>query len=180
MHRQLDSHVGELGAFTDTKRYAVYLQTMRRLYQAYAAPLDRFSELADLPLQAAFIIDCIDRDLAGLAGESHVAGDAVSSEKAATEDAGVSDDAAHGVGYTLEGSALGAKYLLQYAQKELPEGTPMAFITELQSHAATRWPIALEALLQADCDVDVAVENAKAVFLTAIELFSGHAGTGEQ
>ncbi|MFK7821299.1 MAG: biliverdin-producing heme oxygenase [Planctomycetaceae bacterium] len=163
-HKELDRSVGDLKPFSSTARYSIYLQSMLELYVTYATAFDHAAQLAGLPRHADVVIESLKSDLNTV--EPSTNGTA---NRSATE---TTTAAAWGVGYTLEGSAMGASFMIRSAAEKLPNGTGLAFLERLSGDAKTRWPIFRDALVTADCDRAESVASAQGVFESAHQIFT--------
>lgn len=168
LHGELDQMVGGIDPFSSHESYRLYLQSMDALYARFESSLDRASTLASLGVNCAAIRSCIAKDLSSTQDEGHVA------EKVAAAEPGVawSDAGCWGVGYTLEGSAMGASFMVRSVKANLPQPCTTAFLDHLATDAKLRWPAYCKALDQSDCSESEALEGARAVFQAAIEIFA--------
>ncbi|KAF0807165.1 heme oxygenase [Alcanivorax xiamenensis] len=116
-HERLDKRIMTLAPFADRERYALFVRTQTRL-QRVASPLYQSEQLEQwLPGLAgrdrltAALADCEDLG---------VPPEAVEEDQRAAQGVGAGDDyAALGWLYTVEGSNLGAAFLLKHAKSEL-------------------------------------------------------------
>ncbi|AFT69661.1 Heme oxygenase [Alloalcanivorax dieselolei B5] len=116
-HERLDRRIMTLAPFADRERYTLFVRTQTRL-QRVASPLYQSERLARwLPGLAArdrlsaALSDCADLG---------VSVGALEDDRRAAEGVGAGDDyAALGWLYTVEGSNLGAAFLLKHAKSEL-------------------------------------------------------------
>lgn len=116
-HELLDTRIMALSPFADRERYALFVRTQARL-QRVASPLFQSEQLGQwLPnlaardRLAAVLADCADLG---------VTAEALEEDRLATAGVSVSDDyAALGWLYTVEGSNLGAAFLLKHAKSQL-------------------------------------------------------------
>ncbi|MEY1661704.1 biliverdin-producing heme oxygenase [Isoalcanivorax beigongshangi] len=116
-HELLDTRIMALSPFADRERYALFVRTQARL-QRVASPLFQseqlgqwLPDLAGRDRLAAVLADCADLG---------VTAEALEEDRLATAGVSVSDDyAALGWLYTVEGSNLGAAFLLKHAKSQL-------------------------------------------------------------
>ena len=167
-HQELDVLVGAAHPFSSVDGYSVYLTAMDALYARFSAALDQVSLLAELPPNADAVRSCLASDL-----ES--AKDAASEFKPDTSPAAGSPfelGTCWGIGYTLEGSAMGASYMIQTVRSNLPSQCTTEFLQHLANDSTQRWPVFCKSLDEATCDPTDALAGANLVFQTAVDLFS--------
>lgn len=155
-HQRLDEIVGALDPFSNPQSYKLYLLSMYRLYERYADPLDRSSGLANLSLTSAELKACLVKDIGTVP------------EKFLVPRREWSLAQTWGAGYVLEGSAMGARYIVQQLDPDMPS----SYLSRLANDSHQRWPKFIESLDEAGCDVNETVLAAKEVFDFAGDVFS--------
>jgi len=116
-HESLDRRIMALEPFADRQRYAVFIRTQLRLHNAVshwyqnAGLQQQHPLLKERDRLPAVLADCADLGVTAEALEQ----DRLSAEAVTSHDA----DEAIGWLYTVEGSNLGAAFLLKYARTEL-------------------------------------------------------------
>lgn len=164
-HRNLDSNVSGVGAFSSVGGYCRYLQCMRDLHAQYQKPIASVSQHVGLPDNTQTILDSIDKDIEGCGrspNTKHQQNSAVSYD----------EDAALGIAYVLEGSSMGARYVVKTARAQLPEGTPTHYLDCMSQSAKERWPAIVKSLSNQSCENESAISAALSVFDTAAGLFA--------
>lgn len=168
---------------SDPDGYRRFLSIMETITVAYAQLLDRSSELAGLPQRSNAAVDALRADAAALDASSTVtrSADALASDVVPGE---VADDAAAawGVGYVLEGSALGSAVLLAELSNGPSRASPVRYLSLLAGDRAKRWPVFGHALNGcAEVDPNDVLRSAVSVFLRVEhELKLGTGPDGEE
>lgn len=164
LHALVDELGSRVASVSDPVGYRTFLLAMARVTAEFAELLDRSSETAGLPPRSDMLLRALVADLHALdvvvRFEEPPAGPEASAPDVAT------DAAAWGVGYVLEGSALGAAVLLAEIDGS-PDERPTAYLSLLVEARAGRWPGFVEGLNAADLDEpagDLAVDAARRVF----------------
>lgn len=184
-HQQLDDMVANMHVFDSERTYHAYLAGMYQLYAIYGDAVDHASQLAGLTPSVSSLMDAIASDC----GTTKECMDAKYSSTNASSKL-LEDAACWAVGYVLEGSAMGARYMVKSAEKltnrisENGESTSTdlratdsenstRYLKTLSADSYDRWPKFVEALNDAspDCDEEAAVAAAKQVFDTARNIF---------
>lgn len=165
-HDQAERDVAAHAPVETTRGYRKYLQCMRRLHHVYAPQMAHAAELAGMDDQTGQIIAAFSQDL---------------NVGAAPLDAGhrgppLSDAAAWGVGYVLEGSALGAAVVRQRVLQAHGADAPLAALNLLDNTRAVRWRRFTTALNTANVDLPGAVDAARGVFMSMQTFVCGGAG----
>ncbi|MBB3210482.1 heme oxygenase [Rhodopirellula rubra] len=80
-----------------------------------------------------------------------------------------------GRAYVIEGSAMGATFLLKQAEDDLPTEIGRSFLQQSAAHAKNRWPVFVEAIASTTADVVDAVAGARDVFDYAYNVFASEA-----
>ena len=158
-HAQLDSFVGSIEPFNSRDGYACYLQGMYWLYQAYAPAYDLASSAAGLRPVSGIHQANIVADLGRLPLAKPELADSISLEQQIA------------VGYVLEGSAMGARYMI----KTVTEASfSTSYLELLVEESYQRWPRLVEWLdeVETEADENKAIGFAKQVFETAQQSFS--------
>ena len=176
-HQDLDDFVAAMKVFDSASRYRVFLLGMNRLYQAFGNEVDWASTQIGVSPSSEKLVSNIQTDGAFTSEELKW-----NDEKSRERLAGLSivdNEACNlGVAYVLEGSAMGARFMVKAAEKMIELNSsktakPMGatYLQTLAQDSYDRWPKFVEALNSADCNADVAVESADQVFVTAKEIF---------
>ncbi len=155
-HQRLDEFVGAIDPFSNEQSYKLYLVCMYRLYERYADPLDRSSKLAGLSRASEELRARIAEDV-GFLPEAMI----IPEREWTLAQVWAS-------GYVLEGSAMGARYIVQ----QIDQSFSSNYLTRLASDSQQRWPAFVESLEDAPCDVGETVAAAREVFKAAAEIFS--------
>ena len=172
-HKHLDSMLAEVGPFASRENYARYLHATADLYTQFGAMLDRASDLIGLTRNSSTLAGNLADDLKNL-GAPH-ADTLVSNVPADAEPHAISDSHLLGIGYTLEGSALGATQLVKQVRERLGADVPDAFLSSLAEGAKTRWPVLAEYLQQSTTNsIAEACEEADRVFQAAASVYRAH------
>ena len=168
-HQKLDDFVGQMKIFDSAESYRAFLMGMNRLYQTYGAELDWAAAQVGIPPSVSKLTEAIQQD--GTFSQCELQWnqrDPLPNNQASKWAAA----------YVLEGSAMGARYMVKAAQKmieTLPsQSTKPISATYLQTLAKDsydRWPKFIAALNSANCDTDLAVESATQVFVAAQGIF---------
>ena len=183
-HQRLDDFVGQMNIFDSTKKYCAFLIGMYRLYQAFGSEVDWAADQIGIAPSVYKLVSAIQSDGSFSADELRWTGPVNGLDAR-----GRADDAATkwGGAYVLEGSAIGARYMVKAAGKMIAaleaESTPAIGSTYLQTLASDsyeRWPKFVAALNQAECDPAVAVESATQVFVVAQGIFESLANELER
>ena len=155
-HQRMDALGARVANVSGSDGYAIFLRTMARVMDQFAVPLDRSSELAGLAPRSQRLI-------AALAADLHELGAEPAMSPPPLGDHG--DDFAWGVGYALEGSALGAAVLLEQARSGSP-GLPVGYFSALVDERPGRWSTFSAALNSVGVgpEVETATDGALAVF----------------
>ena len=176
-HQDLDDFVGAMKVFDTATKYRVFLLGMNRLYQAFGNELDWTSAKIKVFPSSAKLVGNIKSDGAFTTEELQW-NDTKSHDQLAN--LAIADDVAckWGVAYVLEGSAMGARYMVKSAEKlvashnlKMADSIGATYLQTLAEESYVRWPKFTEALNQVECDSSVAVKSAEQVFVTAKEIF---------
>ena len=156
-HQALDDFIAEMDVFSSPNKYRLYLNGMHFLYQAYGQFVDQASVAAGLDPAVSNLLAAIECDV----GDSTI--DQRHDSRIAKSDA-----TTWAVGYVLEGSAMGARYMVK-AARSLNEQHPETFIgcdylETLSTDSYHRWPKYVDSLNQIQCDPAIAVSAANEVF----------------
>ncbi|QDU80037.1 hypothetical protein Pla110_17590 [Polystyrenella longa] len=167
LHQQLDQQIGQFGITKSAAGYARYLELMQTLFE-WAEPCiqhvtSSVPELAFNPPLAQFIAQ--DRNQLDIPDGPLIPIDIIT-QYPSPQTAG-----AHwGTVYVLEGSSMGARFLLKAVRDHFPEDVPHHFLNTLTQDSQTRWPLFLESLANADVNSTETVEGAELLFQLAIDL----------
>jgi heme oxygenase len=157
-HSRLDAMLDNLDLFARQSAYRVFLSAMEALYLTYGDSLDWAAGQAGLAPRSDELIASLRRDIGMGATQPRIAG-------------GVASPAARwGIGYVLEGSALGAQLLLRRARRELTPGSSTDYLGTLAAEAQSRWPRFALALDNSGADAEVAARSSHAVFADTLRL----------
>ena len=171
-HQKLDDFVGQMKIFDSAENYRAFLLGMNRLYQTFGSAVDWASAKVSIAPSVSKLIGAIQLD-----------GGFTERELQWNDDVRLADDEASqwAAAYVLEGSAMGARYMVKAAEKMIESlpcqpttpTTPISatYLQTLARDSYERWPKFIEALNNADCDKDRAVESATQVFVAAQEIF---------
>ncbi|MFK7769640.1 MAG: biliverdin-producing heme oxygenase [Mariniblastus sp.] len=165
-HESLDLLVGQLEPFSSATRYSVFLSAMHQLYSIYGADVDWASQAAGLACSVSDLKSAIEFDLNGELN-SPASLDSISDDS-------LRESRQWAVGYVMEGSAMGARYMATQASSiRDDQGQQMGntYLEKLAADSYQRWPKFVEALNDAQCDTAIAIESANAVFETATKIF---------
>jgi len=127
-HARVDALVGQAASVADPDGARRFFTVMHAVVAAYRTALDRASVLAGLEPRSALLLDALRFDLAELGAEPPSIPGAIDQ---------ADDAAALGVGYVLEGSALGASVLREQAKAA---SMPLGYLSILDDNRPTRWP----------------------------------------
>ena len=171
IHETLDGIVGSLEPFSSAHRYRIYLSAMDQLYDIYAKDIDAAAEAAGIPCSVQCLRSAIRFDVDGNLLKSAP----VERSALANNDLQI-NSRKWAVGYVMEGSAMGARYMSKMA-KELVEKSDErignTYLDKLAADSYERWPTFVERLNEAQCDDEFAVVAAGSVFETAVTIFNG-------
>ena len=168
-HQKLDDFVGQMKIFDSAENYRAFLLGMNRLYQTFGSAVDWASTKVSIAPSVSKLIGAIQLD-----------GGFTERELQWSDDVRLADNEASqwAAAYVLEGSAMGARYMVKAAEKmieSLPSNptTPVGatYLQTLATDSYVRWPKFVEALNNTSCDKDLAVESATQVFVVAQEIF---------
>lgn len=165
-HARLDRVMGLHPPFASVGNYRRYLQGMDSLYEYCEVSTAWVEGQIALPIRETRLRKLIQNDLVSTGAETLV-------------DRGVSDaqdgrltEGTHwGKAYVMEGSAMGATFLVKQAEQELPTSIGKSFLQQLALDAKSRWSIFAEALASTDASPNDAVTGAKSVFDYACRVF---------
>ena len=185
-HQRLDDIVADMHVFDSKRVYQAYLHGMYQLYAIYGAATDQASRLAGISPSVSSLMEAIASDC----GETKPDLDRKYSELDHSPESMNDASACWAVGYVLEGSAMGARYMVKAAEKlvkansetdkslSASQGSAISnigvrYLTKLSTDSYDRWPKFIEALNSAseDCDEASAVTTAQQVFVTAGQIF---------
>ena len=165
-HAQLDGAMGLHPPFASAENYCRYLCGMDRLYQHCDASMQWVEEQTKLTSHSTPLRDLIRHDIESLKLLSEPELPVPAGLPAATT------PATHwGRAYVMEGSSMGATFLVKQAEKELSDSFGMSFLQQLSSDAKHRWSIFAEALAVAEANADEAAAAAVGVFEYAYQIF---------
>lgn len=166
-HESLDALVGQLKPFSSPLRYRVYLSSMHQLYAIYGTSVDWASEVAGLACSVGDLQSAIEFDLNG---KLNAPAPLDSILCAPFQD----DSEKWAVGYVMEGSAMGARYMAKQAksiQDDQDGPIDNTYLEKLAADSYERWPKFVKALNDSACDSVIAIEAATTVFETATKIF---------
>ena len=171
-HAKLDGVMDRHPPFASADNYRRYLSGMDRLYQHCDASVCWVESHTDLTTHSPPLRDLIRQDIASL-GLANSVEMPISAENTTSVGLLTSDrPAVHwGRTYVIEGSSMGATFLVKQAEKELPENFGKTFLRQLASDAKNRWSVFAAELAIADADSDEAVAAAIGVFDYAYQIF---------
>jgi heme oxygenase len=169
LHTQVDAAMGLHAPLHQLDGYGRFLGCMQGVHDAFGELSDRCSEAAGIEAQSGELRRLLRSDLAALG----VAADSSTGQVAA----GLSP---WGIGYALEGSALGSTHLVKAVKASHDDAAPVQFLTASARGARERWPIFLGALGNAEVDVDNACQSARAVFDFILRTFQSSAVEGSE
>lgn len=165
LHRSLDEIVGRCPPFESEANYEIYLRSMQQLYRTFQSVLDWTADQARLPQAAQLVVACIDDDVASM----NV--DVPPLEAAALEIDGFSESQKWGIAYVMEGSSMGASFMIRIASEKLPAPIGTKFLERLASDSKNRWPEFISALDASGCEENDAINGANIAFQKAAEFF---------
>ena len=166
-HKKLDEMMSARGPFDSVENYQWYLSGMRVLCRYCEPSIEWVEKEAGLGGRERSLVELIDSDLATVSNAPAPAGADFSTSLHA-----LSVPSRWAQTYVLEGSAVGASYMIKGARMKLPPGLAVKFLTQLASDARQRWPVFVEALTESNIDADEAVTAACGVFELACRVFS--------
>lgn len=164
-HQRVDELGDRVASVLSPAGYLTFLLSMHSVIARYDQELDRSSRLAGVEPRAAALLAALCEDLIALGATGLPAVGPLDADPLPVNDA-----AAWGVGYALEGSALGAAVLLDrlrsvevWSNGDTP---PSAYLSLLVAQRPTRWPTFSSGLgaLSSPTLVDDAVAAANHVF----------------
>ena len=165
-HAKLDGVMGLHPPFATPENYRRYLTGMDQLYKHCDASIRWVEARVGLATHEVSLRDLIHRDVASIglttADESPVP---------ATLAAEASPGTHWGRAYVMEGSSIGATFLVKQAEEQLPDSFGKSFLQQLSTDAKHRWSIFAGELANADVDPDEAVNAAVDVFDYAYLIF---------
>jgi heme oxygenase len=166
-HSRLDEVMGTHPPFASLENYQRYLLGMRSVCQYAAASTNWVEQRIGLPRQGSDLSRWIDEDLAtlGLVGQRD-------QSVAESPPLRMTDEWHWGRAYVIEGSAMGATFLLKQAKIDLPSQVGRSFLTQSATNAKSRWPIFAEALALVATNADDAIAGANDVFGHAYQVFT--------
>ena len=168
-HQKLDDFVGQMKIFDSVESYRAFLLGMNRLYQCFGEELNWASAQVCIAPPVTKLVNAIELD-----------GSFSKPELQWNNDTPLADNEASkwAAAYVLEGSAMGARYMVKAAEKmidSLPSkpttSVGATYLQTLATDSYVRWPKFVEALNNTGCDKDLAVESATQVFVVAQEIF---------
>ncbi len=130
-HLATDTRLSSAADLADTAGYALFLQVMGLTLTRFGADLDSADRSAGLSARSAALVGHIDDDL-------DVCGAQFQKPKAAAGHTGCHSFAA-GVGYALEGSALGAEVLRRRVLTGSRPGVSTRYFDALRDNRRDRW-----------------------------------------
>lgn len=153
LHTEVDAAMGLHAPLHELDGYGRFLGCMQGVHDAFGDLSDRCSEAAGIEAQSGELRRLLRSDLAALG---------VAAERSTAQVA--AELSPWGIGYALEGSALGSTHLVKAVKGSHDDAAPVQFLTASARGARERWPIFLGALSAAEADVDEACQSARAVF----------------
>lgn len=163
LHDRVDAQMNEQASFRSLAGYRRFLRCMVEALDEFQAPLDASSLAAGLETRTQWLQDCLRADLTAIGDKPDQNPEAPSSGAPCTPQA-------WGVGYALEGSAMGSRVLRKMAREQLGEQVPSAFLVASAEGATTRWPIYVKALETAAPDPALAELGAQSVFRSLLAI----------
>lgn len=170
-HQRLDEVMSSRGPFDSNDNYAWYLTGMGALHLHCQPSILWVESQIGLTPRKPSLCDLIASDLATL-GSRFVPSKPANLADSTNSQNERSIASRWAQTYVMEGSAVGASFMIRTAKEKLPEGIGVAFLTELANDAKTRWPKVTEALAKSDVAAEAAVAAANDVFKIAHEIFS--------
>lgn len=159
-HVELDAAIGGRAVLSTASGYRRLLTVTAMVLDQFAEPWDRVSAEAGLDRPSQLLRSALYADL-GLIPVPEPASSSPSN--------GVRSLAfAAGVGYALEGSALGATTILRRLERGDGRDLPRSYYDTLACFAKTRWPPFCRWLDDTDLDDGAVAEGAGAVFDAAL------------
>jgi len=168
VHRETDAAMSSHADVTTVDGYSRFLATMNCTIAYFAASLDASAALASIDRRSAALAVALTHDL-----------DALGAPMAQPPEPALpsSDALSAGIGYALEGSAVGGGFLMRRVTASLPSA-PTAYLSALTTNRANRWAQYCEWLDRAgpSLDVDQAIQGAHGVFAFVQNELSNPAG----
>lgn len=170
-----------LDPFSSAIGYAVYLSGMHRLYSLNFNHLNWVARESGLDDNTIQLCKLIEQDLGNLSStasetfdyEMQICADDLrdnQNDRRPSE----SVETSWGVAYVLEGSSMGARYIVRQVESNNasnPQALPTAFLTCVATESYERWPKFTEALDRSNCQPDPTVEVACQTFASAKSIF---------
>lgn len=166
LHRELDAIVGRYPPFDSERNYTVYLRSMQVLYKRFESPLDWVASVGGMPATAKSILESIESDLSTV--PFRPGADPLDSAEAVP----FTDSQKWGIAYVMEGSSMGARYMVRVAAEKLSAGVGTCFLQRLALDSKERWPEFVVALDESDCLTGEAIRGAEEAFRVAMEIFA--------
>ena len=171
-HARLDQVMGLYPPFASLDNYRRYLLGMDSLFQYCEASTTWVDSCVDLPARDKLVRSLIASDIATVSGTERIDGNSPFNGNSPSDKSNSLTEGTHwGRAYVMEGSAMGATFLVKQAEQELPADVGKSFLAQLARDAKTRWSIFADALASTDANPDDAVAAAKDVFDYAYNVF---------
>jgi heme oxygenase len=169
-HQRLDAMMSARGPFDSAHNYHWYLTGMHALHRHCQESILWVESELELEPRKIELCELIESDLATLGEPVSLIAENEIPQSAAQSELDIASRWAQA--YVMEGSAIGASFMIRGAKSKLPADTGCAYLTQLASDAKQRWPKFVAGLALADVDGDAAVVAASRVFENACEIFS--------
>lgn len=142
---------------------------MYELYRRCESSINWVETQAELPPREISLRNLIKRDLGTL-------GQAAPEMEMTDRELGAEHDVATkwAQAYVMEGSSVGASFMIRGAKQKLGDEIGCDFLTQLAADAKQRWPLFVTALAASEVDGDAAVAAACDVFDRACDIFQMH------
>jgi heme oxygenase len=170
-HKRLDTMMSSRGPFDSADNYRWYLTGMHALHRHCQRSTRWVESHIGLEPRESELCRLIEADLTTIGKPLALpAGDDLATSGGQQNEIDISSRWAQA--YVIEGSAIGASFMIRGARTQLAADVGCAYLTQLASDAKLRWPKFVAALNSADIDGDTAVAAASSVFENAYEIFS--------
>ena len=165
-HQQLDQWIGKQDLFASPSGYQLYLTSMYHAYQFTAEAIGTIESLIGLP-------PLVSRLQASLLQDLNVA---PANSPNVPQPELTSIDAQWGATYVMEGSAMGARMLIQSLPTD-NQHYPTNYFRQLIEHSSERWPRLIEGLNESGGDPAITIQAAKDTFQFVYQCFLHNAET---
>ena len=165
-HARSESLLDNVADVRTDQGYQNYLKIMFRLYQAFGTTLDSACVAAGLSTRSEVLLSALGSELKVV-------------PKTTPPACKLSDSWGAGVGYTLEGSALGAAVLIRRCRSSRTETEGAPFLSELSAGTRNRFKLYCDWLDAAQLEGEDAVAGALAVFESSLKAGSSLAQRSE-